>query len=563
MKPARRPAPVPLPPDAPLQLREALNAARTATALAYLALARHYRKHSLTVAFALAQEALEAALSAEAPAATVEVLAGLAFIEVAQGRQEAAFEHLALALDLVHQYDLRHLEAQVRNNRAVARLSVGDTVGARRDLLDAQLLAQAAGDLVDVAHAHVNLAFLENVTGQPEEALHQLNLLEELLPSLPDEATRQSLALYLHENRAHSYLNLVQQARERGRSAAEAEARAQAHAEIQATREGLAQQPAGLIALTTEAHAARLALLEGDLERAERHARAALDHHNQLGQQIYLEAHLVMAEVSAAQGQPEQAHAHYRAALDSARYQNRHRETQAVLRAIARLYEQQGNLPAALSTYRDALERAQLALDRLAHIEQRHADLTRELHQARAEARGWQESVRRAEAQARQDALTGLLNRRGLQDSLAQLTPDAAPLLLALFDIDDFKSVNDHHSHATGDAALQGVANCLSALAPEGSLLARYGGEEFLLVLPGANPAEAPALIERLRQGIEVHNWSPLLPGMTLTVSAGYTLTEGLDDASLHAAFQQADDHLYQAKRAGRNRIYPPPNEPS
>ncbi|GAA5534910.1 hypothetical protein Dalu01_03326 [Deinococcus aluminii] len=558
MKPVRPLEPVPVPPDAPAHLREALAAARTDLARAYLALARHYRDHSLAAALPLAQGALEAALSAEAPGATVEVLAGLSFIEVAQGRQEAAFEHLALALDLAHQHDLRHLESQVRNARAVARLTAGDAVGARRDLLDAQALAQAAGDLVDLAYTYVNLAFLENVTGQHEEALHQLNLLEELLPGLPEEATRQTMRLYLHENRALTYLNLARQARERGRPEAEAEARARTHAAIQAVRGGLALQPAGLIALTTETHAARLALLEGDLDQAQRHAEASLDHHTQLGQQVYLEAYLVMAEVSAARGHFGQAHAHYRAALDSARQQGRHRETQEILRAMARLHEQQGNFPAALATYRDALERAQHALDRLAHIEQRNADLSRELRQARAEASTWQDSVRRAETQARQDPLTGLLNRRGLQDSLAQFQEGTGPLLLALFDIDDFKSVNDHHSHAVGDAALQAVAAHLSALIPPGSLLARYGGEEFLLVVPDMPPRQAPALVEHLRQAVEGHDWATLPGELTLTVSAGYALIEDRHAEALRAGLEQADEHLYRAKRAGRNQVHPP-----
>ncbi|WP_019587300.1 GGDEF domain-containing protein [Deinococcus apachensis] len=557
MNAVRRSEPVSPPSDAPSHLVGALVAARTETARAYLALARHYRDHSLAVAFPLALEALEAALSAEAPDMTVEVLAGLSFIEVAQGRQEQAFEHLALALDLAHEHGLRHLESQVRNSRAFARLTAGDAVGARRDLLDARALALAAGGRLDVAHTYVNLAYLENVTGQYEEALHQLNLLEEQLPSLPPEE-QPSMRLYLLENRAHIYLNLARQARERGRPEAEAEACARVHAAITAIREELRDHPAGLIALLTETHAARLALLEGNPDRAQRHAEAALEHHARLGQQAYLDAHLAMAEVSVARGEPGRAHEHYRAALDSALDQSRHRETQEVLQAIARLHEGQGNLPAALGTYRDALDRAQQALARLAHIEQRHEDLIRELRQARAEATGWQDSVRRAEAQARQDPLTGLLNRRGLQDGLAGLEDTPGPLLLALFDIDDFKSVNDHHSHLTGDAALQAVGARLRALSPPGALLARYGGEEFVLALPVDDPAEAPVLVEALRRGIEAHDWSGLLPGMALTVSAGYILTEGRDEEALRAAFEQADDHLYRAKRAGRNRIYPP-----
>ncbi|EYB67590.1 diguanylate cyclase [Deinococcus phoenicis] len=558
MKQVRRLGSVPVPSDAPPHLQEALAGATTDTARAraYLALSQHYRFLSLESALPLAQAALEAALSADAPDATVEVLAGLSALEVTRGRQEQAFEHLALALDLAHEHGLHHLEARVHNVRAIARLTAGDLSGARRDLFDVQALAQTSGNVNDRVNAHVNLAYLANLSGHYADSLHQLNLLEELLLSLPEEEQRASWP-YLHENRTHTYLNLARQARERGRPDTEAEARARSHAALEAARVSLALQPDHIVALNTETHAARLALLEGDLDSAQVYAEAAMAYHRQLGQRAYLEAYLAMAEVSTARGWPEQAQRHYRAALDAVRGQGRHRETQDVLQAVAGLHEQAGDFPAALATYREALERAQTALDRLAHIEQRNDDLARDLRQARAEASSWQDSVRRAEAQARQDPLTGLLNRRGLQDALSELE-EGAGTLLALFDIDHFKDVNDQHSHATGDAALRAVAACLTARLPAASLLARYGGEEFLLVLPGANPGDAAALVEGLRRAVEAHDWSALLPGMTLTVSAGYALTGGHDAEALRVAFEQADDHLYRAKGAGRNRVYPP-----
>lgn len=555
-----------LPPGTPPDLLAALESApgEAERAAAYLALARHFRGHALAVALALAQAALERALGAgttggETPGLTVEVLSVLGGLEATQGRQERAFEHLALALDLAQEHGLRELESQVYNNRAIVRLSTGDLVGARRDLEGAQTLARTSGDLVDLAHASVNLAYLENLAGDHAQSLHQLNLLEELLPSLPDP-DRASLRVYLHENRAHTQLNLAREARERGRPEAEAEARARTHAAIAATRAGLAGQPDRLLALLTEAHAARLCLLEGRLTCAEEHALTALDHHTQLGQQSYLDAWLALAEVRAAQGRFGEAQEHYAAALANARTQQRHRETQNILRAVAGLYERQGDLAAALATLREALDGAQLALNRLAQIEARHDDLARELRQARALARGWQDSVRRAEAQARQDPLTGLLNRRGLHDALAGLAGNGGggPLLVALFDIDDFKRVNDHHSHAVGDAALRAVAGRLYAHAPAGSLLVRYGGEEFLLVAPGVSPAAAPALTEALRRAVEVQGWTGLPPGLHLTVSGGYALAPGAEDQAFRAAFEQADEQLYRAKRGGRNQVWPP-----
>jgi len=548
-----------LPPDTPPALVTALEgaASEAARAAAYLALARHFRHHALPEALALAQAALASALGAGAPDVTVEVLAVLAGIEASQGRHERAFGRLALALDVAHEHGLAELGSQVLNNRVIARLTTGDLVGARRDLLDAQELARAAGDAVDVAHACANLAYLENLAGHLAQSLHQLNLLGELLPGLP-EADRAGLSLYLHENRAHTLLNLAREARERGRPEAEAEARAGTRAAIHATRAGLAGRPGGLLALTTEAHAARLCLLEGELDCAEEHALAALEIHARTGQQSYLDAWLALAEVRAAQGQFAEAQRHYADALESARAQRRHRETQEILRAVAALHEQQGDLAAALATLREALGGAQFILERLAHVEACHDDLNRELRQARAQASSWQDSVRRAEAQARQDPLTGLLNRRGLQDGLAGLTGEGGPLLVALFDIDDFKSVNDLHSHAVGDAALRAVAGCLDAGAPSGSLLARYGGEEFVLVVPGVRPAGAPEVAEALRRAVETQRWPALPNGLRLTVSAGYAVAGSPAEEAFRAALEQADEQLYQAKRAGRNRVCPP-----
>lgn len=558
-----RPEPVPAPRDAPWPLREALEQAGGdgERAAAYLGLARHYRDHSLPLALPLAQAALDWALAAGEQDGAVEALVALAYIQTGQGQQEQAFGHLTLALDLAHEHGLEHLEAQVRNARAVARLIAGDLPGARRDLTDSLRMAQEGGHLLDVLNAHVNLGYLNNLAGQYADALHQLNLLEELLSAQTqgegaDESLR-PLWLYVFENRAHIHLNLARRARAQGRHEAEREARARSAEYLKAAREALHTHPDRLIALTTATHAARLALLADNPEEAWEHAQAALGHHAELGQQAYLDAHLVVAEVCEARSEPERAHEHYRAALDSARGQGRHRDTQDVLQRVARLHESQGHLEAALATYREAVESVQGTLSLLAHIQQRNSDLTRELRQARAEATTWQESVRLAETQARQDALTGLLNRRGLDDALLRLERGGGPLLLALFDIDHFKHVNDRHSHAAGDAALRAVARCLCDQAPDGAFLARYGGEEFLLVVPDLPPAPG-AVIEGLRAAVEAHDWSGALPELALTISAGYTVAPERHGEALRQALAQADDHLYQAKRSGRNRVHPP-----
>lgn len=546
--------------DAPVPLRAALEEARDDhdRAAALLALARHFRAHTLTAAQRFAQAALNTALPLDDPALVVDTLSVLASIEEGRGLHEPALDHLALALDLARTHDLDALRSRVHNGRAIVRLTAGHITGARRDLQEAQELARASGDQLDLANSHINLAFLEHLAGRAPEALHQLNLLGELMGTLGAEE-RQTLSPFLHENRAATYLGLARRAHARGRLDAGAEARGRAWTAVAAARASLAHSPSRIIALILEAHAARLCVLEDDLEQALTHAQAALRHHHEAGQRSYLDALLAMAEVQAARGHLGAAHAHYREALAIAHEQGRHRDIQQLLRAIAELHERGGDLPAALATTREALAEADTTLERLAALDQRHDDLFRELRQARAQARDWQESVHRAEEQARHDPLTGLLNRRGLHDRLLTLPEGSGPLLVALLDIDDFKEVNDRYSHAVGDEALRAVAGRLSSSAPPGSLLVRWGGEEFLLLHSGTPPDRAFGTVEDLRRAVADSGWPTLPDGLRLTVSAGYAFAPGPAEADVRAATEQADESQYQAKRAGRNRVCPAP----
>ncbi|WP_027460336.1 GGDEF domain-containing protein [Deinococcus murrayi] len=548
-------------PDAPAPLRAALEEAHDepARAAALLALARHYREHTLDTAQQLAQAALELALPLDDPALVVDTLSVLASIEEGQGLHESAFDHLALALDLARTHGLDDLRSRVHNVRAIVRLTAGDLTGARRDFLEAQTLARASGDPLDLANIHVNLAFLEQHAGRAAEALHQLNLLEELLSTAPTDV-RQLMAPYLHENRAATYLGLARRAHLRGRADAGAEARGRAWAALAATWAALEETPSRMMSLVLEAHTARLHVLEGDLDRALTHAQAAMRHHREARQRSYLDALLAMAEVQAAREQLGAAHESYREALGIAREQGRHRDIQHLLRAIAELHERGGDLGSALAVTREALAEADTTLERLAAIEQRHDDLFRELRLARAQARDWKESVRHAEEQARHDVLTGLLNRRGLHDRLLALPEGSGPLLVVLMDIDDFKGINDRHSHAAGDEALRAVAARLREAAPPNSLLVRWGGEEFLLLQPNADPSGAYAIVEGLRRAVAEHDWPTLPPGLRLTLSAGYAFAPTPAEADVRAATEQADEFQYRAKRAGRNRVCPAPS---
>ncbi len=158
------------------------------------------------------------------------------------------------------------------------------------------------------------------------------------------------------------------------------------------------------------------------------------------------------------------------------------------------------------------------------------------------------------------DALTGLPNRRFIDDHLNRLCRTAAelgaPFTVALIDLDHFKRVNDTLSHGTGDRVLCEVADLLAreASALDGGVAARLGGEEFVLILPGTDRGAVGELLEQVRRAVEEHPWFSLTGDLPVTISIGAVTApdEGIERSSLLA---RADERLYKAKRAGRNRV--------
>jgi diguanylate cyclase (GGDEF)-like protein len=163
------------------------------------------------------------------------------------------------------------------------------------------------------------------------------------------------------------------------------------------------------------------------------------------------------------------------------------------------------------------------------------------------------------ERQAVTDELTGLFNRRRFQEAMATEVERSKrfgqPVGLVLLDLDDFKAVNDTYGHQQGDLVLREVARVLRETSREIDEPARYGGEELAVVLPGTDLEGAYNLAERVRAGIE-ELALPLLDGEgTLAVTASFgvaTLPGSADD--MRELVAAADEALYRAKRAGKNR---------
>ena len=164
-----------------------------------------------------------------------------------------------------------------------------------------------------------------------------------------------------------------------------------------------------------------------------------------------------------------------------------------------------------------------------------------------------------AERRARVDSLTGLANRRradeALEDELARSERLGDPTGLILLDVDDFKAVNDRYGHPTGDEVLRAVATTLKEAVRQIDVAARWGGEEFAVVLPATGLDGAAQLAERLRTALAERDVAGP-DGQTLRVTASFGVASSLPGSTPERLVETADDALYRAKRAGKNRVY-------
>lgn len=168
----------------------------------------------------------------------------------------------------------------------------------------------------------------------------------------------------------------------------------------------------------------------------------------------------------------------------------------------------------------------------------------------------------RLKHQAESDFLTGCMNRRSFDEKLnreiSRSQRQNYPLSIALLDLDHFKRINDTHGHATGDAALRHFAQFVQGNIRLSDSLARLGGEEFAVLMPDTDASAAVPLIERLRS-LVAQTPLPLENGPLLTITVSIGLTSLCDTDMAKTFIRRADEALYAAKAAGRNRaIYAP-----
>ncbi|USX14502.1 GGDEF domain-containing protein [Oxalobacteraceae bacterium OTU3CAMAD1] len=165
--------------------------------------------------------------------------------------------------------------------------------------------------------------------------------------------------------------------------------------------------------------------------------------------------------------------------------------------------------------------------------------------------RALQLEARELVEQVNTDPLTGALNRQGLRAALMS-TPAilAAPMSVVFTDIDHFKHINDQHGHDAGDAVLRQFAAEITAGIRSSDKLVRWGGEEFLIICSGTSAEQARVLAEKLRTGLKNARWSTG-PGIT----ASFGVAELTPNDDIGDAIKRADEALYAAKGAGRDRV--------
>ncbi|MBS0508258.1 MAG: GGDEF domain-containing protein [Proteobacteria bacterium] len=154
---------------------------------------------------------------------------------------------------------------------------------------------------------------------------------------------------------------------------------------------------------------------------------------------------------------------------------------------------------------------------------------------------------------AQTDALTGISNRTHVVQQADALIAQGQPFVLVLLDLDHFKGINDRYGHPAGDDVLRDFARQLQASTRREDGCGRIGGEEFMMLLPGADLAQAHAVVQRLLDHVRASRPLPEAPAQGYTTSAGLALHRAGESTS--ALYRRADQALYRAKQAGRDRL--------
>jgi len=246
--------------------------------------------------------------------------------------------------------------------------------------------------------------------------------------------------------------------------------------------------------------------------------------------------------------------------------EKRNGDAAAALAYLERFHEVTGRMVADESQRRLKSLELRLRVDQAQREAAAERQRNRELAEAnlrlKAAAADRNELLRLLDRQSREDSLTGLANRRDFDERfaarLAESRSQAAPLALAVLEVDQFQRVCDSFSPAAGDSVLLELARMLRAYSGEADVVARIGHESFALALAGLDLEAARRHCERLRAAVEGHDWAIIHQWLKVTVSVG--IVEASADATAEALLAEADLRVRTAREAGRNRVSASPS---
>jgi diguanylate cyclase (GGDEF)-like protein len=505
--------------------------------------------------------ALEVLETAGETRGRADVINSLGTVHRRAGRQQEAMRlHLA-ALELYRASGDRSGEALAIGSVGSVYHLLGDFGRALEHHQASLALREELGDEAGIAYSLMNIAIIHGMMGEPERVIEYTT---RALRMRVGSDSRAVCVCLVNLGNAYADLGDDERALEYLERASAQLASLDNHGD-----EASCQGDVGRI------HERR-----GDDARAlacYQRSRALLERSGAL---IYLPETLMrLGSLRVRMGEVDAGLADLHAALASAEAQGARQYVHAAHEALAAAYEALGDMARALEHHRafhavwrevygsETNLRIQHAVVR-AEVQQtqREAEILREKNEALTRADEekarlldrLREQAAELERQTREDALTGVANRRALDAQLAAEWERAVrfgrAMTVAMVDVDHFKAVNDRFSHAVGDEVLRTVARILRENTRGVDVVARYGGEEFCLILVETRSDEAARLCDRLRGLIAEYDWVSIRPGLSLTVSIGVAgLHEGADapDALLAAA----DVRLYAAKHAGRNRV--------
>ncbi len=192
---------------------------------------------------------------------------------------------------------------------------------------------------------------------------------------------------------------------------------------------------------------------------------------------------------------------------------------------------------------------------KIAELENENKKLKQFLAENRVRLELIEEKFNEQKKEAQYDALTGLLNRRSLDEDLARLDSANISYALLILDIDNFKQINDTYGHLVGDEVLKEVGEILRTYVRKNTKAYRYGGEEFVVVLPGGDEKAAKIVGERLREVVETRGVKLPNTAQMLLFTASFGAAIKKDHESYKDVLQRADEALYEAKKSGKNRV--------